>query len=338
MGDVTLLVPVLSSLVRNYKDVDVTVVTRPGFAPLFSSIEKVQVFPADVDNVYAGFFGLRNLFRKLIARGNYDYVIDLHDHLRTKILRTFFRLLGYRVIVFDKGRADKKAFVRKENKVTTPLPHTVTRYAAAFEKAGYPITLSGAPYVQADEVTSHRLSEWLNNLNLRENEKWIGIAPFAAHTSKVWPLTNYPRLIEKFLEHGHFRFFLFGAGKKEEEFFESLRTRFPDHCIVVAGNLDLTAELALMQQLGLIITTDSANMHLATLAGTPLLSIWGGTHPDVGFGPLESGAESILQISRDELACRPCSVYGRETCLRGDFACLHRITADMIVDRALLII
>ena len=71
------------------------------------------------------------------------------------------------------------------------------------------------------------------------------------------------------------------------------------------------------------------------MAGAPLLSVWGGTHPDVGFGPYgkNNENESILQVGRDVLPCRPCSVYGKEDCYRGDFACLNYITPDQVVAR-----
>jgi len=76
-------------------------------------------------------------------------------------------------------------------------------------------------------------------------------------------------------------------------------------------------------------------MHLAALAGVPLLSIWGGTHPDVGFGPFGNGEESIVQISREELPCRPCSVYGRKDCYIGGYPCLTRITPELIAEKIL---
>jgi ADP-heptose:LPS heptosyltransferase len=105
MGDVALLVPVVKSLTAAYPDVEVTVVTRPKFGPMFFDIERVTVFPADVDYTYTGIFGLRDLFRKLMRKGPYDLVMDLHDHIRTKILRSLFKLFGSRVVVFEKGRA-----------------------------------------------------------------------------------------------------------------------------------------------------------------------------------------------------------------------------------------
>ncbi|MCI0750832.1 MAG: glycosyl transferase, partial [Flammeovirgaceae bacterium] len=67
--------------------------------------------------------------------------------------------------------------------------------------------------------------------------------------------------------------------------------------------------------------------------GVPLLSIWGGTHTSAGFGPFGKGEESILEISVDELTCRPCSIYGVEVCHRGDFACLTRIKAKQVAEK-----
>ena len=93
-------------------------------------------------------------------------------------------------------------------------------------------------------------------------------------------------------------------------------------------------EIALMNYLDLMICVDSSNMHLAALTGTNLLSIWGGTHPYAGFGPYGYPKENVLQISREELPCRPCSVYGKATCHLGDFACLTRITVEQVSQRA----
>ena len=72
MGDVVLLVPVIRSLVATYPDIEVTVVTRPKFASFFTDMERVVPFPADVDYTYNGIFGMRELFGKLLRKGNYE--------------------------------------------------------------------------------------------------------------------------------------------------------------------------------------------------------------------------------------------------------------------------
>lgn len=333
MGDVVLLVPVIRSLVATYPDIEVTVVTRPKFATFFTDMERVVPFPADVDYTYSGIFGMRELFGKLLRKGNYDVVMDMHDHIRTILLRNLFKIFGVPVVVFDKGRSEKHAFTKKENKRTVPLPHTVERYRLAFEKAGYPLSINKAPYFSITEKVTDQVTEWLQKNNLSKKEKWIGIAPFARHISKIWPLQNYSPVIEQFIQKSPVKFFLFGGGEKDIKFFETLKQKFPDHCVIVAGELKMKQELPLLLQLDLMLCVDSSNMHLASLMGIPLLSVWGGTLPDVGFGPYGKGEESILQISRDELPCRPCSVYGKETCYRGDFACLNNITPDQVVVR-----
>jgi ADP-heptose:LPS heptosyltransferase len=333
MGDVALLVPVIKSVVATHADVEVTVVTRPRFAPFFYDIERVIVFPADVDYTFNGVFGMRDLFRTLIRKSDYELVIDMHDHIRTIFLRTLFKIFGTPVVVFDKGRREKHAFSRKENKITTPLPHTVERYAKAFAKGGYPVTLLPPPYFTLNDSLQAAASDWLAQHNLIKKEKWIGIAPFAMHASKIWPLENYPSVIESILKKTPAKFFMFGGGPREVKYFQNLKQKFPGHVEVVADQLKIRQEIALMQNLDAMLCVDSANMHLANLVGVPVLSLWGGTHPDVGFAPFGKGPESIIQISRNELPCRPCSVYGRETCYVGGFPCLTRISSDSIAER-----
>jgi ADP-heptose:LPS heptosyltransferase len=332
MGDVVLLVPVVRSVVTAYPDVEITVVTRPKFASFFTDIERVVPFPADVDYTYNGVFGMRELFAKLLRRGEYDMVIDMHDHIRTMVLRTLFKLFGVPVIVFQKGRSEKKKFTQKENKETDPLPHTVQRYRQAFENAGFPVSLVSPPYIQLKETTGEEVTNWLESKGIRKNEKWVGIAPFAMHTTKIWPLKNYSELIRQLVEQGNIRFFLFGGGEKEIAFFQQLHAEFPAYCHIVAGELKIKQELSLMKRLDAMVCVDSSNMHFASLLGIPVISIWGGTHPNVGFGPLGGNEANLLQVSRDELPCRPCSVYGRETCYRGDFACLNRITPAQVAE------
>ena len=334
MGDVALLVPVVRSLVHTHTNVEVTVVTRPRFAPFFYDIERVSVFPADVDDTYNGLFGMRELFRDLIRKASYDLLIDMHDHLRTKILRTFFKLFFTDVVVFSKGRQEKKAFTRKTNKVVTPLPHTVERYREAFVKAGFSFPTLPSPHFRLNERLEQVAMEWLEKNVPPKKEPWVGLAPFAMHATKVWPLENYPALIERILEKTPARFFLFGGGAREIKYFETLTKRFPGVCAVTAGQLKIRQEIALMKHLDLMVCVDSSNMHLAALAGTPVFSIWGGTHPDVGFAPF-GGDNTILQITREELPCRPCSVFGRETCYVGGFPCLTRLTPDLVAEKVL---
>jgi ADP-heptose:LPS heptosyltransferase len=335
MGDVLLLVPVVRSLTAAHDDVEVTVATRPRFAPFFAGIARVKVFEADVDYRFTGFFGLRKLFFALLVKEDFDVVIDVHDHLRTVILRNMFRLFGKKVVVFNKGRKEKKAWVRRKNKVLQPLPHTTERYRRALAEAGWHFNLLPPPWLLPDEAAQQNLQHWLDKQGLTRRERWIGLAPFALHKTKIWPLQNYAVLIKQLHQVTGAKFFLFGGGAHEIAWFKELKAQFPEQVVIVAGRLQLPLEIALISTLDAMICTDSSNMHLAALTGIPVISIWGGTHAKVGFAPLGQETEGVVEIPREELPCRPCSVYGKSTCYRGDLACLTRLTVEQVVEHVL---
>ena len=332
MGDVILLVPVLKSLTDAYPDVAVTLVTRPKFASFFEEINGVKVFEADMDYQYSGMFGLRDLFRKLLKK-QYDVIVDVQDIWSTKVLRNAFKLFGNKAVVFKEGRLEKKALASKENKEVYVLPHTVDRYKAVFEELGFHFPITPPPYLSGEEAALEFVKTWLAENNLEKNTKWIGIAPFAKYASKIWPPERYLPLIENLLEKEPMHLFFFGGGEKETAFFASIQNKFRNHCTIVAGQLKMRHEIALMNYVDLMLCMDSSNMQLAALTGTQLLSIWGGTHPNAGFGPFGYDEKNIVQISREELPCRPCSVYGTTTCHRGDFACLNRISVEQVSEK-----
>lgn len=333
MGDVILLVPVLKSLTDAYPYIEVTLVTRPKFASFFEELNGVKVFEADMDYKYKGMFGLRDLFRKLLKKDQYDVIVDLHDQLSTKVLRSAFKFFGNKVAIFKNGNRDKNAFARKGNKIVRPLPHTVDRYKAVFEELGFTFPINPPPYLAGEESALEFVKAWLAENKLEKNSKWIGIAPFAIHASKIWPPERYITLMENLLAKESMHFFFFGGGEKEMAYFENIKNKFPNHCTIVAGQMKMRYEIALMDYVDLMICVDSSNMHLAALTGTQLLSIWGGTHPDTGFAPYGYNEKNILQISRKDLPCRPCSVYGKATCHLGDFACVSRISVEQVSER-----
>ena len=80
-----------------------------------------------------------------------------------------------------------------------------------------------------------------------------------------------------------------------------------------------------------MLAMDSANMHLASIVDTPVVSVWGATHPIAGFYGWHQLPENAIQV--ENLACRPCSVFGNKECYRGDYACFAGITPQMIIDK-----
>jgi len=324
MGDVALTTPVLSALIKTYSDISITLVTRPAFNSFFSSIKGLNLFLVDFSGRYRGFAGIFRLYSDLRKQGRYDHVIDLHDVIRTIILRLLFKITGTPVSVIDKGRQEKRELIRGRNKAK--LKHTVERYCDVFAKAGFPVVpepgVTIAPLPEAmDKISGLPFSTDVIN---------IGVAPFSRHPLKMWPEEYMISLLMMIRENHEVKFWMFG-GTEDLEQLDKISESLPGS-FVVAGKLNLGEELALMTQLNLMISMDSSNMHMAALCDVKVVSIWGGTDPLTGFGTWQQPDEYAIRIPVEELTCRPCTIYGKGECKRGDFACMMWLTPEKVYE------
>lgn len=324
LGDVAMTVPVLYSFAKAYPQHQLTVLSRVNMAPLFSEAPSNLMFKGvDLKKTYKGFRGLMRLYIEL-RKEKFDAVADLHDVLRTRFLRLCFSLAGVRVCHIDKGRADKRRLMAEKNKKKIPLKTSFCRYQDVFRCLGYPFSLQfDSIFSDGNAVLPKGWTEEKGNL------KWIGIAPFAAHQGKIYPLPLQREVVSRLSASGRFRVFLFGGGDKEKEVLAAWEREFPRVTSVV-GRLRMKEELMLMSRLDVMLTMDSGNMHLASLVGIPVLSVWGATHPYAGFMGWKQSEMNVIQL---DLPCRPCSVYGNKPCRWGDYRCLTGIRPEMIVGR-----
>jgi ADP-heptose:LPS heptosyltransferase len=325
MGDVALATPVLEAMMKQYPDTELLFLTRSAFRPFFSSIEGLQLFFPDLKNRHKGLPGLIRLYRDLTRTGHFDYIIDLHDVLRSKLLRIMFRLSGVRVSVIDKGRGEKRSVIK--GRVKTQLKHSVQRYCDVFARAGFRVNTSDGPWI----IPSGEAIKKAIEIKGTDDVLNIGVAPYAKHKLKMWPDENMIRLLELISEKRKSRFWLFG-GEEESERLSAFQSRASDS-VNMAGRLTLDEELGLMSRLDLMIAMDSSNMHMAALVGTRVVSIWGATDPLSGFGAWMQPEEHFVRIAASELTCRPCTTYGKGDCRRGDLACMHWLTPEVVFNK-----
>lgn len=327
LGDVAMTLPLVYDVCRTNVDRKFVFITRELPARMFvNPPENLTVVAIDTSQ-YKGLPGLLRLACKLKKEYGFETWIDLHDVLRTRILDFFMWLSGVRVVVYDKMRGARRALTRSKNKIMQPLPPVCQRYAKALHKAGLHSELSfKALDFKPDDLSAHMKSP---------DEKWIGIAPFAAHKGKIYPLPKMREVVAALASHQDCRIFIFGAGKKEIEEIDYLAEGFQHVVNMAAMQLGLRAEMALMTKLDVMLSMDSANMHLARLAGTRVVSVWGATHPFCGFADPEGDSDDMIQL---DMTCRPCSVFGNRECQRGDYFCLEGINPRLIVERILKII
>ena len=326
MGDVAMAVPVLKALEKQHPALKITVLSKPFLKPLFTDLKNVTFYGAEVGGKHKGFFGIHKLFKELKSL-HIDAVADLHNVLRSKILRTFFKLSLAKVAFVDKGRAEKRALTKSKNKVFKQLKTSHERYADVFRNLGFSLDLSSPEFPPKKE-----LSKEITEITGPKNTKWIGIAPFATYNSKMYPLDLMEEVIAE-LSQQPLNIFLFGGGKKEIEFLENLANKFPNN-LNVAGKLKLNQELALISNLDLMVSMDSGNAHFAAMLGINTITIWGITHPFAGFAPFNQPFENAILPDLKKYPNIPCSIYGNKVC-EGYDDVMRSISPNTIVKKVL---
>ena len=305
MGDVAMMVPVLLALRESYPHLAVTVLTRKFFAPILDPVPGIQIYHAEVEGRHKGIPGLIKLFREL-KRQPFEAVADLHDVLRSNLLKLLFTGGGTRVVQIDKGRAAKKKLTSEHNKNFRQLKSMHKRYAEVFEKLGYTLDLEGVTL-----LPRQRLSDKMVNSIGPDNRKWIGIAPFAAYQGKCYPPLLMAEVLGAISKKENYKIILFGGAGSEKKQLEAWAARIGS-CISVAGLFPLKEELALISNLDLMVSMDSANGHMAANFGIPVLTLWGLTHPYAGFSPFRQKPGNSLTADRSRYPAIPTSVYGNK--------------------------
>lgn len=308
-GDVVMTVPVFREFLEQNPDAEIIMVSRDNFKDLFDGLPRFTFKGIDFEQ-YKGFWGMNKLSKQLIGEFKPDMIADLHDVIRSKILNIILTRKGYRVYKIEKGKEEKKMLTDIKNLNKIQLKKTVERYADVFRDMGFPLTLSH----QLRPISTHR--------------EGVGIAPFAQHEGKMLSLDKSFELA-RILSQNH-KIYFFGGGKDEVEILSHWEKQLPN-TESLAGKLSLRQEIEHISRLEVMISMDSANMHLASLAGTRCISIWGSTHPFAGFLGYGQSENDVVQIK--DLTCRPCSVFGDKKCYRGDWACLNEISIQHILNK-----
>lgn len=305
MGDVAMTVPVLKALTRVYPDIKITLLTKASFTPFFLQIANVDVKTLQVNGRHKGILGLRRLYKELKA-SKVDAVADLHNVLRSNILKKFFSIAKIPFEQIDKGREEKKALTSWKNKVFEPLQTTHERYADVFRNLGYEFDL-----VPEDVLKKQDLDSITHGIVGHNTQKWIGIAPFAQHEGKTYPLERSLQIIEELHKKGTYRVLLFGGGKKETGLLSNIAQKY-GNVACIAGQLNMRQELDLISNLDAMVSMDSGNGHMAAMFGVPVVTIWGVTHPYAGFSPFGQAEENNILPDLITYDLIPTSIYGNK--------------------------
>ena len=323
MGDVAMLVPVLRCLYAQNQNIQITLVTQKRFVPIFKEFNELQIISPDFIGKHKGLKGLYRLYKEL-KQIKPNRIADIHHNLRTCILRLFFRLSFTRVKVIDKGYAERKRLTHPTKKTMKPLTPQLYRYVEVFSRLSFALDVDKHEFPIKPGLPKSSLQ-----IHLPADRKWIGIAPFAAHSGKIYPLDLMQKVVG-YLQQQH-TVFLFGHGPKEAAQIHVWAKAYP-HVIPHALEMPFADQLDLIANLDAMISMDSANGHLAANFGVPVITLWGMTHPFLGFSAF--GQNNHLLVDREKFPKVPTSAYGK-TVPKGYRDAMRTITPEEVIEMVL---
>jgi len=295
LGDVAISVHVIASFLEQNPNIEIVLITKNPFKQLFANIDRVKIFDVDFNSIHKGIWGIKKLCKELTSNYKIDFFADLHDVLRTKLIRVFLPN-SIKKAKIDKGRDEKAKLTHKKNKELFQLKHSAERYADVFRKLGFNLDLA-LPSKKIIFAPSKNIAQILSLPSPK-----IGIAPFAKHKSKAYPIEKMEKVVQALSKEN--TILLFGGGKNEQLITENWQNKY-SNVISIIGKFSMKDEIALMNNCKAVITMDSGNMHLASLTDTKIVSIWGATHQFAGFSPFNKPNTVFIQ---KDLSCRLCKL------------------------------
>ena len=316
IGDVLLTTPLLRAIRRRHPASRMSVLTKQAYVPLLSHNPHVsEVIGMGQERTLTG------LAAELRAN-HYTHMLDLHDSLRTRVLRT---LVPGHWSTYPKHRVVRAVLIYAKRNLygdTRPVPERYFSAARDLDVApdGGPPELSWAP------ETEREVADWLASAKSTPGRPLIALAPGAAHATKRWPREHWLALVRRLVDQD-FDPVLVG-GVEDVPLSTELATGAPAQVMNAAGRFGLQGTAALLHRAAALVSGDTGVMHMATAVGTPVVALFGPTVQPFGFFPYTSRAR-VVELALD---CRPCSSKGGPRCPLGHHRCMLDMHPELVFE------
>lgn len=314
IGDIVLTSPVIRglkeqlSLQRN-EPIELHYLTKKQFTSIVESnprVDKVFSIEKSVDEVIPE-----------LKLENYDYVIDLHNNIRTKSLKSKLKKPSKTVRKLNW----KKWLLVKLKMNRMPKLHIVDRYFETVSHLGVKNDSKECEFYISDK----------NEVNIQEQfgfENFITIAIGAQFATKRLP-TN--KLID-ILSSVQVPIVIIGGKMDDEVAAEICASENISQAINACGKYNLQQSASIVKQSAHLLTHDTGMMHVAACFNVSMTTVWGNTVPDLGmYAYLPSGKTKATIHEVQDISCRPCSKIGFQKCPKGHFKCMQDQNVDEIV-------
>lgn len=322
LSEAAMSVYALVGLKKEYPNLKITVLTRHNLAPVFRGVVGIDFLFVD-EPQYRGLMGEFRLWKRIRSLG-VDAVADLSPTLRTRLMVWQMPLWKVRYGRLKNEGLEGRALTRKYRKVMVQLATPADHSRRLFGSLGLPFCMPQAeppmPVYILPAVVEILLGE--------KSGKWVGVDLLTHYHGTCYPIPKTAQLIE-LLSHYYEKVVVFGSGGYQRQFAEAMQGKY-ERVISVAGRGSVEEQMDILSVLDAVVCADGDLLRLATLVGTPSISVWGATHH---FLEGANYGQSPLNVVQRELPCRPCSSSGRRRCLFGGYSCMNAITPEEIFEK-----
>ena len=322
LGDVILTLPLIQRIKKNFPAASIDVVVVPAAANLLENHPAVSaIILYDKRGTDKGLNGFVRL-RRLLAANRYDLAIVPHRSLRSALLTL---LTGVPLRVgFD--RSSGSHFYNHIVQYRADH-HEIERNLSLLEPLGVAASEREMPSIYPSAADGVAIDRLFNECGISGLKGVVAIAPGTIWNTKRWHKERFAEVAKTMSGQGY-PVVLIGS-KEDCELCEEIRQLSGETNVVnSAGVLTLRQSAELIRRSRVLLSNDSAPMHIAVAVRTPVIAIFGATVPEFGFGPY---GERDVVVQTTPLACRPCSIHGSKECPIKTFDCMNNITAEKVI-------
>lgn len=324
LGDVILTIPLARATRTAMPDATVDVVTIPGASEILGgqpAIRETLVY--DKRGVDSGIGGLLRMAGRLRLRA-YDIAFVPHRSLRSALL---VRLAGIpRRVGFD--RSQGRWFLT--DRITyDPDRHEILRNLSLLKGTGVTADPCDPPDIVPPDAVQRQVDVMLAGQFGGLLPPLVAIAPGTVWKTKQWLPERFAEVAGELGRDGYGVVLV--GGPEDRQLCEAIAGGGGENIRSFAGKLSLLGSAELIRRCRLLITNDSAPLHIADAVGTPVLAVFGATIPEFGFGPFRTPG-NVVQIHG--LSCRPCGIHGGVRCPIGTFECMRGIPSGQVFEAA----
>jgi len=309
IGDIILSEPISYLLKRIYPLSEINYLTKETFVPLIETFRSI-------DNVIPW----NGNYQELKKLSEFDMVIDLHKKMNTFLISLLLK--KKQIIRYNKKHLLRWMIIRKHTK--DRIDSTLDLYMTVFNKIKKPVKRV-YPQIKINAKDCSAVDRILSDYAINLNKTLVAIYPGATHNTKKYPADQLIDFIKSFAPENNVHFIIHGSEKDKYEA-QLIKLKCGNRVTDLCGTTSLSETIALINRMDCVLTNDSGPMHIAAALGKPQIAVFGATHTDLGFRPLNEKA-IVLQA---EICCQPCSLHGEESCPQGTFACMRSIGSEEI--------